>query len=40
MDVENGNEHGTVFIDFGDGTCDNIATKSINDGEAEEFTLN
>ncbi|MCF8380597.1 MAG: hypothetical protein K9H49_13540 [Bacteroidales bacterium] len=39
LDTENGNEFGTILIDFGDGTCDNIATKSVNDGEPEEITL-
>jgi len=38
-DTEIRNEIGTILIDFGDGTCDNIATKSINDGEPEEIIL-
>ena len=40
LDDENENQYGTIFIDFGDGTCDNIAMKSVNDAEAEEFILN
>lgn len=34
------NEETVVVIDFGDGECDNIATKSINGGEPEEFEMN
>jgi len=30
---------GTTIIDFGDGTCDNIATKTLPDGTTEEITL-
>ena len=29
----------TALVDYGDGECDNIATISINDGEAEEFNI-
>ena len=29
-----------MSIDYGDGTCDNIATVTVNGGEPEEITLN
>ena len=29
-----------IVIDFGDGECDNIATKSVNGGDPEEFEMN
>ena len=29
----------TIVIDFGDGTCDNLATRTINGGEPEEFVM-
>lgn len=29
----------TALVDYGDGDCDNIATISVNDGEAEEFNI-
>jgi len=32
-------EENDMVVDFGDGTCDNIATRSINGGEPEEFTM-
>lgn len=34
------NETTVITIDFGDGTCDNIATKQIGDEEPEEFEMN
>jgi len=34
------NDEDVIVIDFGDGTCDNVATKTINDGEPEEFLMN
>ena len=34
------NEETMVVIDFGEGECDNIATKSINGGNPEEFEMN
>ena len=29
-----------IVIDFGEGECDNIATKSVNGGDPEEFEMN
>ncbi len=34
------NETTLITIDFGDGECDNIATKQIGDEEPEEFEMN
>jgi len=34
------NDEDIIVIDFGDGTCDNVATKTINNGEPEEFLMN
>ncbi len=36
--IETINEEGTTLIDFGDGTCDDLATRTA-DGETEEFTM-
>lgn len=33
------NENGTATLDFGDGTCDNVATKTAVDGEVTEVRL-
>ncbi len=37
--VQHVTETDTIVINFGDGNCDNIATKSINGSEPEEFEL-
>jgi hypothetical protein len=34
------NEETHIVIDFGDGECDNIATKSVNGSDPEEFEMN
>ena len=34
------NETTVIIIDFGQGECDNIATKQVGDEEPEEFEMN
>ena len=38
--IEKTIEDTQIIIDFGDGECDNIATKTVNGGDPEEFEMN